>query len=73
MEVGTLIGAIEFSRRAHDGQFRKNEKREPYIYHPMRLMHWLYVNNWHQSDMAVYAAAVLHDVAEDTSVTLEDI
>jgi guanosine-3',5'-bis(diphosphate) 3'-pyrophosphohydrolase len=60
--------AYDFAEKAHEGQFRKSG--EPYIIHPvataMILAHM-------RIDPNIIVAALLHDVPEDTSVTLEDI
>ena len=62
--MSTLEIAIQIAATAHAGQADK--AGEPYILHPLRVM------------MAVSTpqermAAVLHDVVEDTAVTLEDL
>lgn len=62
--MSTLEKAIEIAARAHAGQMDKGGN--PYILHPLRLM-------LSQSDPAVRIAAVLHDVVEDTPVTLDDL
>ena len=56
--------AIEIAARAHAGQIDK--AGQPYILHPVRVM--LRVLGEHER-----MAAVLHDVVEDTSVTLEQL
>ena len=60
----TLDDAIQVARRAHEGQLDKSGR--PYISHPLRVMGAL-------RDEHERMAAVLHDVVEDTSVTLEDL
>lgn len=60
----TLERAIEIAARAHAGQTDK--AGSPYILHPLKVM--LRVNT---SDEQM--AAVLHDVVEDTAVTLDDL
>jgi (p)ppGpp synthase/HD superfamily hydrolase len=60
----TLDDAIQVARRAHEGQLDKSGR--PYIGHPLRVMGAL--RGEHER-----MAAVLHDVIEDTSVTLEDL
>jgi len=60
----TLERAIEIAARAHAGQVDK--AGEPYVLHPMRLM--LKVRGPLQR-----MAAVLHDVVEDSAVTLQDL
>jgi (p)ppGpp synthase/HD superfamily hydrolase len=60
----TLDDAIQVARRAHEGQLDKGGR--PYIAHPLRVMGAL-------RDEHERMAAVLHDVVEDTSVTLDDL
>ena len=60
----TLERAIEIAAHAHAGQVDK--AGQPYILHPLRVM--LSVKGLHER-----MAAVLHDVVEDTSVTLDDL
>jgi (p)ppGpp synthase/HD superfamily hydrolase len=60
----TLDEAIQLARRAHEGQLDKSGR--PYIAHPLRVMGK--VSGEHER-----MAAVLHDVVEDTSVTLADL
>ena len=62
--MATLERAIEIAKTAHAGQFDKAGK--PYIFHPIRVM--LRVHNEFEK-----MVAVLHDVVEDTPVTLEDL
>ena len=60
----TLDDAIQVARRAHEGQLDKSGR--PYIAHPLRVMGAL-------RDEHERMAAVLHDVIEDTTVTLADL
>ncbi len=64
-----LEEAIEFAARAHEGDHRKGGGN-PYIVHPVEAM--VIVGSM-TDDVEVIAAAVLHDVVEDTDFTLEDI
>lgn len=59
-----LQTAIRIAVRAHEGQLDKNGA--PYITHPLRVMDSV-------EGEAAKCAAVLHDVVEDTSVTLDDL
>jgi GTP diphosphokinase / guanosine-3',5'-bis(diphosphate) 3'-diphosphatase len=59
--MSTLERAIQMAALAHAGQLDK--AGQPYILHPLRVM--LAVEGEHQR-----MAAVLHDVVEDTTVTL---
>src|SRR5881227_3897261 len=63
-EVALVERAFEFSESAHRGQFRKSG--EPYITHPLAVASIL--SQW-RIDAEGLAAALLHDVMEDTSVT----
>ena len=65
-----LDRAIEFATRAHQGQFRKYTG-EPYITHPLAVMEIVRGVSGHTLEML--AAAVLHDVVEDTDVSLKEI
>lgn len=62
--MSTIERAIEIAARAHAGQTDKAE--QPYIFHPLRVM--LAV----QGDQE-RMAAVLHDVVEDTAITIVDL
>jgi (p)ppGpp synthase/HD superfamily hydrolase len=59
-----LEDAIILATGAHRGQVDK--AGEPYILHPLRVMLQL-------KDEAGRTAAVLHDVIEDTGITVEDL
>ena len=67
-EIGTIEQAYEFSRNAHEGQFRKSG--EPYISHPLAVAGIL--AGWHL-DTQTLTAALLHDVVEDTPATAGEI
>ena len=61
--------AIEFAAKAHDGMCRKKDKT-PYILHPLEAA---VIVGTMTADQDVISAAVLHDVVEDTEVTIEEI
>ncbi len=61
--------AIQFATKAHDGQFRKATKI-PYILHPLEAAA---IVSGIKSDEELIAAAVLHDILEETEYTIEDI
>jgi GTP diphosphokinase / guanosine-3',5'-bis(diphosphate) 3'-diphosphatase len=63
-DVALLQSAYDFSKQAHDGQFRKTG--DPYISHPIAVAHIL--AQWHLDAQAL-SAALLHDVMEDTTTT----
>ena len=62
--MSTLERAIELAARAHAGQVDK--AGQPYILHPLRVM-------LRVSTEAERMAAVLHDVVEDTPLTLAQL
>ncbi len=63
-----IIAAYELAARAHAGQFRDNG--DPYITHPLAVA---LILAGYKLDAASLITALLHDVIEDTSVTLPDI
>ena len=63
-DVQLLRQAFELSREAHEGQTRKSG--EPYITHPLAVASML--AEW-RLDAQGLAAALLHDVLEDTGVS----
>lgn len=60
--------AYNLAKEAHEGQFR--DSGEPYILHPVSVAEIL-VNLGMDTESIV--AALLHDVVEDTEVTLEEV
>ena len=64
-----LDKAIVFATVAHEGQFRKGTNI-PYILHPLEAAA---IVGSITTDVEILAAAVLHDVVEDTSVTIDEI
>ncbi len=60
--------AYEYARHAHRDQYRKSG--EPYIIHPIQVAGILADL---EMDPATVAAGFLHDVVEDTAVTLADL
>ena len=61
--------AISFAVKAHDGMRRKKSEA-PYILHPMEAA---VIVGAMTDDQNLIAAAVLHDVVEDTDVTIDEI
>lgn len=61
--------ALAFATVAHGDQKRKYSG-EPYIVHPVEVMK---IVSSVDHDDAMLAAALLHDVVEDTDVTIEEI
>lgn len=61
--------ALKLAVEAHEGQIRKYTK-EPYIYHPIEVSRIVWDVN---KDEAVIAAAICHDVIEDTRYRAREI
>lgn len=61
--MSTLQRAIEIATKAHAGQFDKGGKE--YIGHPLRVMEM-------GKTEAEKIVGVLHDVIEDTSITIKN-
>ncbi|EUJ38462.1 RelA/SpoT family protein [Brochothrix thermosphacta] len=66
--IAFITGAYEFARDSHAHQIRKSG--EPYIIHPIQVAGILVDL---EMDPNTIAAGFLHDVVEDTDVTLDDI
>jgi GTP pyrophosphokinase len=63
-----IQNALAFSQQAHHDQFRKSG--EPYIVHPV-LVASIVANI--TGDEAMVIAALLHDVIEDTHITIDEV
>ncbi|MEZ4677527.1 MAG: hypothetical protein R2932_25260 [Caldilineaceae bacterium] len=62
--MSTLAKAIAIAAQAHVDQVDK--AGQPYILHPLRMMMQL-------DNEAAQIVAMLHDVVEDTPITLDDL
>ncbi len=67
-DISKLITAYEFAQKCHEGQTRSSG--EPYIQHPVAVAYALLELGM---DTDTLCAAFLHDVVEDTAVTLDDV
>src|SRR4051794_25023457 len=63
-----VMRAAEFAIEAHDGTFRKSG--EPYVVHPIEVA---IILAGMQLDAETVAAGLLHDVVEDSGVSLETL
>lgn len=67
MKKGELLGkAIVLAATRHDGQYDRGG--QPYILHPLKVMHYLKTN-----DEELQCIAILHDVIEDTDTTYKEL
>jgi guanosine-3',5'-bis(diphosphate) 3'-pyrophosphohydrolase len=62
--VATIERALQIAAKAHEGQ--KDKSGKPYIFHPLRAMMSV-------EGEEAQIVAILHDVIEDTSVTVDDL
>ncbi len=60
--------AFDFARKAHEGQSRKSG--EPYLVHPL---YTAFLLAQMKADISTITAGILHDVPEDTELTLADV
>lgn len=67
-DADVIRHAYEFAAKAHAGQTRRTGG--PYVAHPIAVAQIL-AN--YGLDTATIAAAILHDVVEDTDITIEDL
>jgi GTP pyrophosphokinase len=67
-EFTALERAFRFARRCHEGQRR--DSGEPYMVHPILVAHILADM---RMDIVAMETGLLHDVVEDTSVTVEQV
>jgi GTP pyrophosphokinase len=67
-DLEPLKTAFKIAREAHKNQVRKSD--EPYITHPLEVAAIL---TEFRLDTAVVAAALLHDIIEDTDTTEDDL
>lgn len=67
-DLSKVISAYELASKCHEGQ--KRDSGEPYITHPVAVAFILLELGM---DTDTICAALLHDVVEDTSCSLEDI
>ena len=67
-DLDVIYSAYELARKAHEGQ--KRASGEEYIIHPLNVAKILC--DMHL-DEATISAALLHDVVEDTTYTIEEM
>lgn len=68
VNIPLIRKAYEFSDNAHRGQMRKSG--EPYVEHCLEVA---FILAEQHMDSTTIAAGLVHDVVEDTEVTIEDL
>jgi GTP pyrophosphokinase len=71
LDEAVVAKAFTFSAEAHSGQKRRSG--EPYMAHPVAVARLLVELRDRRTDAVILTAALLHDVVEDTSISIEDI
>ena len=67
-DIALIEKAFHFADQAHEGQLRRSG--EPYIIHPIKVAEILVDL---QLDAVTVISGILHDVVEDTPITLQEI
>ena len=67
--IESIRTAFETAERAHEGQFRRSG--DPYICHPLETA--LILTDIEMLDAPTLQAALLHDVVEDSPMTLDEM
>ena len=67
-DLDLVLLAYEFAEKAHSGQMRRSG--EPYINHPLATA---YILAKMKMDLPIVIAGILHDVPEDTEVTIDEV
>lgn len=67
----TLLEAVSFTGRAHQGQLRK-DKQTPYACHPFRVS-FIVRHVFGFDDPRMLVTALLHDTIEDTTTDFDDL
>ena len=68
--MGVFDDALMFAAERHHGMVRKKNAGVPYLLHPMETA---VIVGTMTNDHEVLAAALLHDVVEDTNTTIEEV
>ena len=71
LDRAVVSRAFNYSNAAHAGQFRKSG--EPFMHHPVEVAKILINLLDRRVDATLVAAALLHDVVEDTGISIEEI
>lgn len=72
IDLARLHKALCYAAKMHQGQYRKNAEKTPYIIHPVGVCQSL-IDEAKVFDEDVWIVALLHDTLEDTGATAEEI
>lgn len=67
-----VVDAADYAAEMHRAQRRKADD-SPYINHPLAVANLVAKHAESDNELVCYAAAILHDVVEDTDATLKDV
>ncbi len=70
--LGLVLRALTFAAQRHRDQRRRDRHASPFVNHPIEVA-TLLAEVGAVSDAATLAAAVLHDVVEDTATTVDEV
>jgi guanosine-3',5'-bis(diphosphate) 3'-pyrophosphohydrolase len=70
--LGLVLRALAFAAQRHRDQRRRDGHASPFVNHPIEVVSLL-ADVGGVSDTTALAAAVLHDVVEDTATTADEI
>jgi len=70
-DISLILRSLDFAASRHRTQLRKGEDKTPYINHPIQVANLL-ANDAGEKDAMLLAAAILHDVIEDTVKSVEE-
>jgi len=68
----TILETAHYAAIKHKNQRRKNKEKDPYINHPLEVAKLIQTVG-KCNDENILKAALLHDVVEDTDVSIEEI
>ena len=70
-QMTQTLQVLPYAKELHKDQFRKGEKRIPYIWHPLSVASHGIALGLDEDDMI--SAAILHDICEDCGVKVEEL
>lgn len=71
MDYNRMITAVVYAAEKHKYQRRKGFNQVPYINHPLKVSKML--SDCGEKDEDLLIASLLHDIIEDTDVTVDDL